>query len=155
MFETLLYFELERLGDEPYVLIEGESRKVGNIILPESLYTTMNKAKHVILECDIIKRAKIIIKEYGPITEKNSDELGKIVASIRKKLLKDTFQKLNRYIEKKQTQKFVELLLTDYYDPLYRYQIEKQKENSIVIQNTSHKYVETALEKMMKVKMRR
>lgn len=142
MFETLLYFKLEKLKYEPYVLIEGESRKVGNIILPEFLYKAMNTAKHIILVCDLKKRANITIKEYGQITKKHGKELKKIVASIRKKLSRKTFETLNKHIDQKETQEFVELLLTDYYDPLYKFQIEAQKEDSIVVKNTTFKKVE-------------
>ena len=127
MFETLLYFNLKKLNNEPYILIEGESRRIGNIIIPESIYKKINESINVVFECDIEQRIKIIIDEYGLINNSNKEILRKIVDSIKNKLPKKTYHELKLRIENKETYKFVKLLLEDYYDPLYKHTIKQIK----------------------------
>ena len=62
MFETLLFEELGKKRD--YLILEGESRKIGNIIIPENIFKSMNDSIKIDITCSLDTRAKRIVKEY-------------------------------------------------------------------------------------------
>ena len=131
MFETQLFFTLEELGE--YALVEGESRKVGNVELPEFLYKSMMRAPIIIFDVSLDTRVSNIIEDYGEIADFDKDELRKIVNSIKKKISKETYNSLMKSIDGEETYNFVRELLVNYYDPLYEKHIEKHNSAGLVI----------------------
>ena len=133
MFESSLYFCLRKLNKKDFVLVEGESRKIGNIILPEFLHKKMLQSPMAIFEVSVDGRVKNIMDEYGLISGYDKSRLKRIVQSIRKKISKETYENLNSCIDTNDSSNFVRILLLHYYDPLYRYQINNHSAHSIKI----------------------
>ena len=76
-FESLLAAALDALDDNsPWILIEGESRKVGNRQIPKSLWDMMQTAPRIELVRDLDSRARLLVEEYrteegwGPVIER-------------------------------------------------------------------------------------
>jgi len=122
-FESLL---LERAGQIEgcrYAVIEGESRKIGDIHIPQSLFRQMREAPCIFIKTPIERRAEIIMREYT----KKSDPSGviPIIRGLAGRLGEKNTACLISLIETGKTMDFVIMLLETYYDPLYRYSFKK------------------------------
>ena len=65
MFDALLWQELERLKDAPCILIEGESRKIGRLFIPEPFWEAMERGEKIYVELPLEERVKISMEDYG------------------------------------------------------------------------------------------
>jgi tRNA 2-selenouridine synthase len=124
MFDSLLFNKLEELKNKKYILIEGESRKIGNIIIPESLFKAMKKGVHIKINLGFEKRVKNILRDYGDLDKK---ELAEKVKLLKKFIGKKKINLLLNLLEKNKKQEVAEMLLKDYYDPLYKHTINNIK----------------------------
>ena len=117
MFESLLLAELERLNQFDVVIVEGESRKIGNLLIPLNVFKKMRKSKKVFLDVPINDRVKNIVSEYF-------DDVGalkEITLTMVKRLGKKNVQMLIDYLDNKEFDKFSQFLLENYYDVLYKH----------------------------------
>ncbi len=121
-FETLLWQRLVELNDEDFVLFEGESKKIGNLHIPDNIFSQMREAPAVFLDTPVDKRVEIIRKEY---TGFNEDELVlKTVNTLRKKLGGVKTDTLIELYTSGNVDEFIKILLLDYYDQLYRHTLD-------------------------------
>jgi len=51
------------------IVIEGESKKIGSIILPDLLYKRMNEGKRVEITAPIKDRVERILKDYKSVDD--------------------------------------------------------------------------------------
>jgi len=147
-FETLLWQRLEELKNKNYILFEGESRKIGNLHIPENIFRQMREAPPIYIETSIERRVAIIKKEY---TGYNEDErILKTVNSLRTKLgvvKTDTLIKLYNMGE---IDEFIKILLLDYYDTLYRHTLDKLEYLDKVINRDTREASEKVLQVIKK-----
>ena len=81
-FESRLAMTLARLDPAKPVFVEAESSKIGNIILPPSLWKTMTEAPVIVLEAPLAARATHLLSAYPDMIEdaqKLEDVLSKLV----------------------------------------------------------------------------
>ncbi len=64
MFESRLLAQLERLDPSQPVYVEGESRKIGQVQVPEALITCMRASDCVLLETAWEVRVALLLDEY-------------------------------------------------------------------------------------------
>jgi len=64
MFESQLLRVLEALDPARVVWVEGESRKIGQLQIPEALIETMRAAECLLLEADTAVRVRLLTDEY-------------------------------------------------------------------------------------------
>ncbi|MDA8107510.1 MAG: tRNA 2-selenouridine(34) synthase MnmH [Betaproteobacteria bacterium] len=64
MFETLLREQLAALDPRRTVYVEGESRKIGQLQVPEALIHAMRAAECMLLEADLATRVALLMDEY-------------------------------------------------------------------------------------------
>ena len=124
-FETLLYFELQKLSKEKYVFVEGESRKIGNITIPEKIFNEMNNGINIQVNSSIECRSKITIQEY--LKPEYIEKIKEIVPNLKRKLSKKQVESMLKAIDEKNYLEFAKILLTQYYDPLYGNSLDKIK----------------------------
>ncbi|MFC1801309.1 tRNA 2-selenouridine(34) synthase MnmH [Nanoarchaeota archaeon] len=122
-FETLLFFELERLASEKYIFVEGESRKIGNIIIPESIYKEIKNGINIRVNASVESRSKITIKEY--LKPEYIEKIKEIVPLLKRRLSKKQVENMLRLIDERDYLGFAKILLTEYYDPLYKNTLDK------------------------------
>lgn len=122
-FETLLWLRLKELGSEPFVIFEGESRKVGNMHIPENIFRQMREAPPIYIETSLERRVEIIKKEYTGFNE--DERILKIAGSLRSKLGTVKTDLLIKYYNEGNLDEFIKILLIDYYDTLYRHTLDK------------------------------
>ncbi|MFH1332248.1 MAG: tRNA 2-selenouridine(34) synthase MnmH [archaeon] len=138
MFEALLVKRLEELDEEKYILTEGESRKIGNVIIPAALFTEMQKGTKVKVEASMEYRIKNLIECYS---NKEDEKIVEKIKMLTRRLGKDKVEKMLGLFEKKKYEEVARMLLEEYYDPLYSHTINKQ-EYALVIRPQEIKSIE-------------
>jgi tRNA 2-selenouridine synthase len=70
LFESLLWSELTRLDPGRPVCVEAESRRIGDIKVPDALIAAMWSAECVVLEAPVRLRVEMLKREYGHFLER-------------------------------------------------------------------------------------
>ncbi len=122
-FESLIVERLDELRDAPVIVIEGESQKIGNLHIPDSLFNIMRSSPAVMITATIQRRAEIIVNEYGPGC--STEKVLPIVHSLNQKLGKETVATLEELYLSGNLHDFTSLILEKYYDPLYRHSLKR------------------------------
>jgi tRNA 2-selenouridine synthase len=122
-FETLLMSKIIDLNSRDYIAIEGESRKIGNLIIPDTILNRMRNSPAILIEADIGRRAEIILNEYTKIIDK--DKIIDIVKSLKVRIGQKTIDELESLVKSNDYIQFIKILLEKYYDPLYEHSLAK------------------------------
>ena len=122
-FESLLLQKLKQLNNQPFILVEGESRKVGNAQIPNSLWQAMEQADNILIERDLPKRVQEMVREY--FTPQTIEQIKTITASLNRVISKKNKELMLQHLEEKEYLKAAEILLTLYYDPLYDHTLKR------------------------------
>lgn len=171
-FENALAVEFVKKAKYPFWLIEDESRCIGKVHLPESLHKQMAESPLVIVEESLESRLSRISHLYFlEMSEKYrimyGDDMGwekyteyliKGLSAVQKRLggVRYTALQANLEIALDHQLKtgnidkhyaWLSPLLTEYYDPMYEYQLEKKKER--VIFRDSYQNVRAFLDERM------
>ena len=120
VFESFFSFKTDT------VFVEGESRRIGNIVIPIYLYEKILDSEKIYIETDIYKRINIIKEEYLK-EEYDKEEIIKAV------------QKLSRYTGEKQAEEFIESIKNDEFDTVIKDLIEKYYDR---VYKTKNKIIE-------------
>ncbi len=126
-FESLLLYKLKLLQNEKFVVVEGESKKIGKAQIPEFVIKHMNKGIHVEIVADIESRIKRIIEDYKIVSEENLNILKEKIQLLIKRLGKKKVQTLIELLDQKKYNELIKIVLKEYYDPLYNHSISKIK----------------------------
>lgn len=123
-FECLLFAELEKLRDETLVIIEGESRKVGDRVIPEFLFKAMKEnCINVKVTSSVANRVKRIVPEYFDTLDKCA-QLKEIFSKMRQLLSNDVVDQLLSWMDAKEYEKVTEWFLLNYYDNKYAFTVD-------------------------------
>ncbi len=122
-FETLLWQRLEQLKDEQFIIFEGESKKVGNLHIPDNIFKQMKEAAAIYIDASIERRIEIIRKEYTGFNE--DEKILSTVNSLKSKLGVKKTDKLTELYNGGYLDEFIRILLLDYYDLLYRHTLDR------------------------------
>jgi len=117
MFDANLYLTLKRIN-HPVLFIEDESRRIGNVHLPEVLYKRIAEGFRVELNTTMERRIKNIEEEYLGNTEK--EEIKGAVYKIRKYLGNEGADYVLRLIEEGKLRDTIRFLIEKYYDRTYK-----------------------------------
>lgn len=147
---SIQYLKHRHKYPETRLLIEDEGRLLGRIVLPLNLFKKMEHSPRIFLERELEDRVRIIREDYisrnwshyqqyygNNAHEKFSAYVLNNLSRIQKRLggtryswLKNSFEKaLQHFFSAAESQLFdegIRLLLLEYYDPMYRYQIQKK-----------------------------
>jgi tRNA 2-selenouridine synthase len=155
-FENALAYDLIQQFAKPevrHLVFEDEGRNVGSVHLPKGLFEAIKSGPKVLLETPLEKRIEYTLQEYVEwgqseyITLFGEVEAGLIewqhamedsFARIQKRLGGELYQRVlkafNAAVEAQEEFKnfdahraWIETLLTEYYDPMYAYQLEQNQ----------------------------
>ena len=154
-FETRLWFELSRLDSSRPVFIESESRKIGNLSVPESLIKKMRASPCIDLKLPTPERVKLLLAEYHFFVEDGQLFMQKLEA-LMPLLGKEVITRWHDWIQIGETPRVVEELLTLHYDPAYGGSIARNfeqfsKAKGCVIQQYSSEQFILAAREILKV----
>jgi tRNA 2-selenouridine synthase len=135
-FENALAAEVLRHRNV-FALLEDESRTIGRIGIPEQVHRIMQTAPVVQLETEMPARIAAIRAEYVDAALHEMDEVAlharfrSALARIRRRLggqrHQEILEELASGFEHGEHERWIERLLTWYYDPMYDYQLEKKQ----------------------------
>ena len=124
------------LGREAVVLLEDESRNIGQLHLPDAVYAELRQAPLLVLEDDMEARVRRIHRDYALAPARRDGEtatLAALVAAVRRlrqRLGAEPTERMVACLEDAHARGawddpdafrgVIEPLLRDYYDPLYR-----------------------------------
>lgn len=127
-FQNNVHNSLTHLNPQQPIWIEGESLRIGNVNLPDSLWDKMKSAKVIEIKINRGKRIKRLVKEYGTFPK---TELIKSVTGLKKKISADKILSTINFIKTNQFAEAADILL-DYYDRTYEFTRKRFRENSII-----------------------
>ncbi|MBY0484989.1 tRNA 2-selenouridine(34) synthase MnmH [Nitrosomonas sp.] len=158
-FEHTLAIDLLRMTyatpSKNTLFVEDESRNIGTIAIPETLFKTMRRSPLALIEMPLESRISRILQEY--ITDmltafqmKHNEHgfeyfsayLHSSLFRIQKRLGSERYKYIHNLMTKALTDQlntgnihnheaWISHLLAEYYDPMYAYQIMKNKESVI------------------------
>ena len=120
-FEALLAKKIIELPNTRPVFIEGESRKVGKVFIPQSLAEAMKYGTLVLLQASFDTRIRRIVEEYKICDEQTFLQTDSILQSMQKVLGKKKAEQLRQWLRKGEFENMVHVLLEEYYDPRYQH----------------------------------
>jgi len=118
MFESRLWQKLKSLDPRRPAFVESESRKVGNLRVPEALIARMWQSECVWLETALPVRVALLLRDYRHFTKDAQalcDRLDRLVAMHGR-------EKINAWKDKvagARWPEFVTHILQEHYDPAY------------------------------------
>lgn len=118
-FEGLLLAELEKYEDAPYLLVEGEGKKVGPVFVPTMLVEQMRAGHHILLEASLETRVDRILKEYVQDRPDVIEGAKESLTYITQRLGKEGAGRIRACLEEGRIRDAVRELCANYYDCLY------------------------------------
>ena len=123
-FEAHLIQRLEELENSEPVFIEGESRKIGDVIIPAKLFSQMQSARVILLEASIKTRVSRIIEEYILQHEAYHPKIREVISSLAMDLGKKNVERLLKQFDQGEYFDCFEFILINYYDRKYSHSLK-------------------------------
>lgn len=120
MFESLLFDELANRKSNT-VFTEGESKRIGRSVIPDSFFEKMKSGKHVRIHCPLEVRVDNIMKDYVHETD---SELIEALNHLRKRLGNELIDSFIKDIKSGNHYKVIADLMVKYYDPMYEHHVK-------------------------------
>ena len=146
-FDSLLIHELDKVKKAPFVYIEGESKRIGKVLLPSFLFDKKENGIHVFIHLPTEERVKNILADYNPWESR--DKFIEAFTLIKRRIHVPIAKEIEQSLEDGHFETAVKLLLENYYDPRYEYSTTKHPhENNFVIHADT---IDDAYEQLMKL----
>lgn len=110
-FESRIY---SSLPGEGRFLVEGESRKIGRLSIPPSLWNAMREGEHIWVEVPLAIRARQCVADYAADLDGLRQGLSRIHGISGR-----VRQELEEALNSGKLEEAATILLAEYYDPLY------------------------------------
>jgi tRNA 2-selenouridine synthase len=117
-FDTLLLDQLRHLNPERPVWLEAESRKIGNLQLPITLFEAMQRATHIQLKVPITERVKLWRQDYPHFAIDPVDMVSKL-APLKPLIGGDELNAWRELSSAGRVDELFERVMVNHYDPCY------------------------------------
>ncbi len=124
-FETLIYDSLKN-AESKLIFTEGESKRIGDLYVPDALMDRMNTGRKLLIEADIETRKNIIRRDY-------------INGAFDKAAATSALDKLVRYIGRERIAEYAALINAEAYDKVIEELMVKYYD---IVYNTSRETFE-------------
>ncbi|MEK6593740.1 MAG: tRNA 2-selenouridine(34) synthase MnmH [Pseudomonadota bacterium] len=118
MFESLIWNELRNFSAARCVYVEAESKKIGNLRVPETLIAAMWSGECVQLDAQLALRVKLLKEEYAHYIDRPQTLIAKLEC-LTGLYGHETINKWKRFTLAGQWDALTEDLLLRHYDPAY------------------------------------
>jgi len=136
MFEGLLVEQLLATQHAPYVVIEGESKRVGKAVVPDFVMQKKETGISIVVELPMQARVQQILHDYEPW--QNKEACIQAFQLIKTRIHTPIANEIQSCLENDNFAAAVEMMLTYYYDPKYTYSQGQYKlEKSYVVKADS------------------
>jgi tRNA 2-selenouridine synthase len=117
-FESNIYEQLKNITTPSYVFIEAESKKIGKVVVPEYIFSSMKTGLHIFIDADLDYRAKSLKKDYV-LNENWIEESAKALEALKKYLSNEKVNYLLEMLKQANFEEVAKELMINYYDPMY------------------------------------
>jgi tRNA 2-selenouridine synthase len=119
MFDSLVWDALRKLDPHQIVYVEAESRKIGQLQVPDALLARMRASPCVLIEAPLAERVAFLMREYDHFLGDPQNLKAKLdcLAGLHSK---STLAHWMDLLERRQWEELVADLLANHYDPAYR-----------------------------------
>ncbi|MGH8682713.1 MAG: tRNA 2-selenouridine(34) synthase MnmH [Burkholderiales bacterium] len=124
LFETRLWDALRKLDPRTPVFVEAESKKIGQLQVPDALLETMRAGECVRVEAPLAARVRFLIAEYGHFLADPAQLKAQLdcLAGLHGREAIGAWRAL---ADRGEWEQLVEALLVAHYDPAYRRSTQK------------------------------
>ena len=144
-FGNLLFDKWNRTSRDLPLWIEDESKNIGSVFIPDTLYQNMQETPVIILKMDIKTRLPRLLDEYSAYPP---DDLKMSVMKISKRLGGDKTNDAIKAVEDSDFAKAIEIVLY-YYDKTYLYSLQKKNSKYITYVETDSDDIEENASKIL------
>tara|TARA_B110000261_G_scaffold76342_1_gene88267 strand:+ start:644 stop:1687 length:1044 start_codon:yes stop_codon:yes gene_type:complete len=117
-FESLLFYEINKLNLKKNIFIEAESSKVGNVHIPKSIWSNMILSKRIEVVADVNTRAKFLIDDYQYMC-KNPILIEPMIKGLKTRLSNNLIDSWEKLIDEKKWFELTKSFLENHYDSSY------------------------------------
>jgi len=135
-FDALLVEKLQEIQECPYVFFEGESKRIGKVLLPEQFYDVKENGTQIFVEMPMEERVQHILEDYRPWEFK--EECMEAFQRIKSRIHTPIAAEIQKALLNEEFSVAVRLLLEYYYDPRYQHsssQYSKINKITVSVQN--------------------
>jgi tRNA 2-selenouridine synthase len=119
LFDSALLAELRRLDADRVVWVEAESKKIGNLQLPESLYEAMHASPVVNVDAPMAERVKLWREDY-PHFARDPQGMVRKLEPLKPLVGKETLARWMALAAGGRVDELFECVMTQHYDPCYQ-----------------------------------
>ncbi|AOY77265.1 tRNA 2-selenouridine(34) synthase MnmH [Clostridium formicaceticum] len=123
-FEALLVDNLIKAKSK-FLIVESESKRIGNVFIPNSLHQQIMGGRHVLIETTVNNRIATLMDDYVNKPANPDEGLIKSIINLKKRVGKEKVSQYIDYIASKKYEEVAKELMLNYYDPLYKHSIAK------------------------------
>lgn len=121
-FENNLFWEWKDLDPDQPILIEDESRAIGSVVIPQTLFENMRRSHLYFLDISREERAKHLVKDYGDV---NKEALKDSITRISSRLGGVNTRLALHHLEQGEMYDVAKIMLI-YYDKYYSKGVAKR-----------------------------
>lgn len=124
MFETRIWDCLRKFNPEAVVFVESESKKIGELRVPEKLMEVIRASACIRIEISRQHRVQLLIEDYPHLVQ-DTAELMSLLSHLTPLHGHEKIGRWRSLAESASITELVESLLLDHYDPAYLKSIER------------------------------
>lgn len=125
MFESLLFDQLNNRSSN-LVFVEGESRRIGKVLIPDFIFDKMQMGIKIKITATIERRVEVILSDY---VNGFDDELIEALNHMKNRFGDEVIDNYIDMVDEKDYSPIIKNLFVNYYDPLY----EKHKKEYVKV----------------------
>ncbi|MGE8205774.1 tRNA 2-selenouridine(34) synthase MnmH [Heyndrickxia sp. NPDC080065] len=141
-FDALLVENILPFQQSPFILFEGESKRVGKVTLPDFVVKKKEQGLQFFIEMPIEERIRHILEDYQPW--EHEEECFEAFTRIKRRIHTPIANKIESDLKSEDYSSAVGLLLEYYYDPLYEHTAKQYPDDRKITINVNN--IEEAIE---------
>jgi tRNA 2-selenouridine synthase len=118
MFESLLVDTAKNWQQPLIVFTEGESKRIGKVVLPPALVDAMRRGRNIKIEASLDYRIGLLKQDY---VHGNKEEINQALDGLKQYVNAERVEGYKASILQNDFEAVIEDLLLSYYDPRYNY----------------------------------
>lgn len=130
-FESHLVEKLLTYQDAPFLFMEGESKRIGKVTIPDFLYNHKENGMQIFINLPIEERVKNILEDYQPWN--TPEKFMEAFQLIKKRIHTPIAKEIEDHLIAEEYSTTVQLLLHYYYDPRYEHAAEGYPDDKKVV----------------------
>ncbi|MBP7585894.1 MAG: tRNA 2-selenouridine(34) synthase MnmH [Spirochaetes bacterium] len=130
MFESLLLARAGELAGAEFAVIEGESRKIGDLHIPPAVFSALTASPGILITASMETRVRLLLDEYVKCAGEGQVE--SIVKTLENRIGGKNVIILLELFRDDKLEEFAQFLLEKYYDPLYHHTLKKMEYIAVI-----------------------